>query len=448
MSASRSTLAYWIARDARAVSRALQLGDAGLNALSMRRLRALLAACSRAPFHAARLRAAGVSNVSTLPSSELTAALRSLAPITKHELRDAGLATLDGGRRSEAWCSSMSSGSSGEPFRVYYEARAWATLKYLVKVRSRRASGMRFADRVAILDAIDPGDEGHAPLERAGRVRRLSVFRPAEQLAAALAAFAPHAIYALPSALLEVARAMDDGAPRVRARRLFTSGELLTAAARRTIETSFGARVRDVYGTSESKEIAWECSAGSLHINADVVLVEVLGDDGSAVSAGIEGELAVTVLVNAAMPLVRYRTGDRGTLRAASCSCGLATPLLGVVTGRASDVIELPDGSTRSPYALTTALERVSGVAQYRVIQAERDLLHVIVIPGHGAPREALPGAIESALRNEMPNDVRIIVKLADRLDRGARAKVRAVEAMPRSRALAPELAAMPTGAS
>ncbi|MBK5187859.1 MAG: phenylacetate--CoA ligase family protein [Gemmatimonadaceae bacterium] len=220
----------------------------------------------------------------------------------------------------------------------------------------------------------------------------------------------------------------------MRARRIFTSGELLGATARQTIIAAFGAAVCDVYGTSETKEIAWECAAGSRHVNADVVHVEILDEKGSVAPAGSEGEIVVSLLVNRAMPLVRYRTGDRGALLAISCSCGRAAPLLGVVSGREADTLELPDGSTRSPYLLTMALERTAGLAHYQIVQAERDLVRVRAVAQGGADRAALEREIHDALRHELPPDVRIEVTSVDRLERGARAKVRVVHALPRTR--------------
>jgi phenylacetate-CoA ligase len=44
------------------------------------------------------------------------------------------------------------------------------------------------------------------------------------------------------------------------------------------------------------------------------VLLEVVDEAGRPVPAGKDGEILVTSLVNLAMPLVRYRIGDRGAL--------------------------------------------------------------------------------------------------------------------------------------
>ncbi|MEP7086847.1 MAG: hypothetical protein ABI884_05890 [Gemmatimonadota bacterium] len=435
MMPAHAALAYWLARDAHASARALDLRAESLRALAAARMRALLVDAQHSPFNAMRMRDAGLTRPGALRDLELPLALQSLAPVSKQELRTAGDASLRHGRISASWFSSRSSGSSGEPFRVYYDARAWSMLKYLVKMRARRAAGMRLTDRVAILDAIDPRVEGSSLLERLRRLKRISVFRPPKEMAALLAAYAPDAIYALPSALLEIAHAAGQDTPEVRAKRIFTSGELLPLRASRDIREAFGGRIFDIYGTSETKEIAWECWAGSRHINADVVHVEILGVDGTRAEAGVEGEIVVTLLVNRAMPLIRYRTGDRGSLLTARCECGRASPLLGVVSGRDADVLELPDGSTLSPYLLTMALEPIPGLVQYQITQMERDHLRVRAVAGNGIGARTLEADIASALGAALPAGVRVSTAIVDRLEHGARTKVRVVEPLPRSTA-------------
>ena len=330
------------------------------------------------------MRAAGLARPDTLRDADLPVALRSLSPLTKHDLREAGDAALRDGRASRSWFSSQSSGSSGEPFRVYYDARAWSMLKYLVKMRSRRAAGVATGDRIAILDAIPISAERNSLLERAGRLRRISVFRPPAEIATLLAEYQPGCDLCAPLGAAGGCTRDDAAMARqqIRVRRIFTSGELLTGAARSAITSAFGCALFDIYGTSETKEIAWECAAGSRHINADVVHVEILDEHGAAVPAGIEGEIVVTLLVNRAMPLIRYRTGDRSALLSTRCTCGRDGPLLGAVTGREADSLELPDGSMRSPYQLTMALEGIPGLAQYQIVQARRDLLWVNAVAG------------------------------------------------------------------
>jgi phenylacetate-CoA ligase len=265
-------------------------------------------------------------------------------------------------------------------------------------------------------------------LGAAGRVARISILQPASRVAAELATFAPDTVYGLPSALLEAGHELRSRGSHLRVRRIFTSGELLRPAVRQAIAEAFGAPVYDVYGSSETKEIAWECPAGGMHINADVVRVEVLDEADRPVPRGVEGNLVATLLVNRAMPLLRYRIGDRGSLLADRCACGHPFPLLGVVTGRRADMLVLDGGHRVSPYALTCAMERVGAVLRYQVTQLDPARLRVRAILEPGADRGQAAGRIRSVIRDEVAPFLETEVEFVERLPRGPRAKFRVVE--------------------
>lgn len=419
------SVGFWVAADAWRTLRAARLAPDALQALVHARLARMLRAASATEFYRRRLDAAGVGGDELMLESSPEQVLQALAPAGKAELRAAGGEILLGGKVRPEWRSSSSSGSTGEPFRVYYEPRAWATLKILVKLRARRACGTQPTDRVALLDAVPPSSAQPSP---AARVARISIFQPAATVAAELAAFGPDTVYGLPSALLEAAEALAARGVRLRVRRVFTSGELLRPAARQAIAGAFGARVFDVYGCSETKEVAWECQAGGMHVNADVVRLEVLDDANQPVPDGVEGNLVATLLVNRAMPLLRYRIGDRGSLLTERCDCGHPFPLLGVVTGRRADVMVLAGGRRVSPYALTSAMEQVGDVLRYQVIQLEPARLRVSAILDPGADRSRIAGRIRSVMRGEIAPFLETEVEFVDRLPTGPRAKFRVVE--------------------
>jgi phenylacetate-CoA ligase len=419
------SVGFWVAADAWRTLRAARLAPDALQALARARLARMLRAASATEFYRRRLDAAGVCGDELMLESSPEQVLQTLAPAGKAELRAAGGEILLGGKLRPEWRSSSSSGSTGEPFRVYYEPRAWATLKILVKLRARRACGTHPTDRVALLDAVPPSSAQPSP---AARVARISILQPAATVAGELAAFGPDTVYGLPSALLEAAEALAARGVRLRVRRVFTSGELLRPAARQAIASAFGARVFDIYGSSETKEVAWECLAGGMHVNADVVRLEVLDDASRPLPDGVEGNLVATLLVNRAMPLLRYRIGDRGSLLTGRCDCGHPFPLLGVVTGRRADVMVLAGGRRVSPYALTCAMERVGDVLRYQVIQLEPARLRVSAILDPGADRSRIAGRIRSVMRGEIAHFLETEVEFVDRLPTGPRAKFRVVE--------------------
>ena len=423
-----SGVAFWLAVDTASTFAALDMDTDSLDALARRRLSRLLrhSALDNA-FYRSRLQAAGIQPADSILRVDPYRALAALPPVSKLELRQAGSTALAGGRVHPTWRSSASSGSTGEPFRVFYEPRAWATLKYAVKLRARRACGVGPTDRVVILDAVPLGTSA-SKLEQAIGCCRISVLQPASAVAAALMTFQPSAIYGLPSALHEAARALQARGDRLHVSAVFTSGELLDGSARALLAGAFQAPIYDIYGTSETKEIAWECPRGGMHVNNDVVRLEVLDDSGQALPAGEEGNLVATLLINRAMPLLRYLTGDRGALLSGACSCGRSSPLLGVVTGRAADVLVLRGGQRISPYALTCALERVSGVLRYQVSQVDPARVRVLAILEGAANRETIADQMRRALRFDVASFLDADVEFVDRLPTGPRAKFRVVE--------------------
>ncbi|MGH7499089.1 MAG: phenylacetate--CoA ligase family protein [Gemmatimonadales bacterium] len=421
-----ATLGFWLAADGFQLLRAPRLAPDALQSLSRRRLARLLAAAARTEFHRERLEAIGLDSRSSLLHLDPEGVLASLAPVGKAELRAAGTGMLRGGRIRPEWMSSSSSGSTGEPFRVYYDTRAWATLKHLVKLRARAACGVRPTDRVALLDAIPPRQR--QGFVRGSRVARISVLQPGAAMAEQLAAFRPDAVYGLPSALLEAAAALRAQGRQLVIGRVFTSGELLRPAVREAIADAFQARVFDIYGSSETKEIAWECAEGGMHVNADVIRLEVLDDEGRPLPDGVEGNLVATSLVNHAMPLLRYRLGDRGSMRSHACPCGRAFPLLGVVTGRAVDVLVLSDGRRVSPYALTCALEREESLLRYQVSQLDPARLRVRAIVEPGAQRSAVTDRVRALMRAEVAPFLETDVEFVDHLPTGPRAKFSVVQ--------------------
>jgi phenylacetate-CoA ligase len=414
-------VAWWALAEAPAVMGALGRSRESLGRQRDRRLQALLAAARRTPLHSGRLPA---------DADDPWSALAGLPVATKEDLREAGSAACLGGRLDPSWLSSTSSGSTGEPFRVHYDPRAWAVLKHLVKLRGRRVCGVGPRDRVAILDAVLPGARRRGALEHLGRVRVLSVLAPADVAARELAAFAPDAVYGPPSALLDVARALARAGTARRVPRTFTSGELLLDAVRDEIARLLGARVFDVYGTSETKEIAFECRRGGLHANWDVVHVEVTGDDGRPLPDGTEGDLVVTSLVNHAMPLLRYRTGDRGSLVPGPCPCGLHLPRMGVVTGRAVDALRLPDGTRVSPYALTCAVERVAGVRRFQVVQTAPSVVRLRAQCDPAVPAAAVEAGLRDAVVQATRGLVAAEVEFVEGFERQGRGKFRVVQGL------------------
>jgi phenylacetate-CoA ligase len=140
---------------------------------------------------------------------------------------------------------------------------------------------------------------------------------------------------------------------------VFTSGEPLYPFLREKAEKAFSTRVFDTYGMTELCGIIQECEHGRMHLAPESAYLEILDDDNEPVRPGEDGYLTWTGFLNFAMPLIRYRIGDRGNwdLRDA-CPCGRNFPMVVPTITRDSDLLHCPDGRIFSPRTLNQTLKQ------------------------------------------------------------------------------------------
>jgi hypothetical protein len=89
-----------------------------------------------------------------------------------------------------------------------------------------------------------------------------------------------------------------------------TLGECLTPPLRRQIETTFACQMRDNYGCSEVQVIVFECERGTLHVNADWVILEQVDAAYQPVPAGqVSHTVLLTNLANHIQPITYNALG-------------------------------------------------------------------------------------------------------------------------------------------
>jgi phenylacetate-CoA ligase len=146
-------------------------------------------------------------------------------------------------------------------------------------------------------------------------------------------------------------------------RAVFTDGEPLYPFLRESIEKAFATRAYDLYGNTEYAGLIHECEHGQMHAIPEYAFLEILDADDRPVGPGEEGYFVWTSFVNDAMPLIRYRIGDRGCWQATGpCACGRNFPLVVPTITRDSDTLRCPDGRLFSPRALNQCLKSATSL--------------------------------------------------------------------------------------
>ncbi len=219
--------------------------------------------------------------------------------------------------------------------------------------------------------------------------------QPSEALAW-MRRFEPNMIVSSPSYLSALTRQAQEEGYRARLDGLTLGGEPLDDERKQRFSAYWGSSVQESYGATEiggPQTIALpDCRA--LHLNEFHLYTEIVEPGGTTPAE--EGDLVFTTLTREAMPLVRYRIGDRA--RWDACDCGL--PLRSIkLLGRSDDMLTL-GGAHVEAQVLADAVAGLPGTAGRVALRIEREggIDHLTLrVEGddvdEGAVRDALWGA-------------------------------------------------------
>lgn len=194
----------------------------------------------------------------------------------------------------------------------------------------------------------------------------------------------PLMLFGYPSSLSIIARharskgfSMDNLGIKV----AFVTSERLYEEQRNIIEEVFGCPVANGYGSRDAGFIAHQCPKGSMHLTAEDIIVEIIGQDGQPVPNGQAGEIVVTHMATGDFPFIRYRTGDIAIMDDSPCSCGRGLPVLKEIQGRATDFVQAKDGTVMHGLALIYTLRDIPGMSAFKIIQESLEHTRVLIVP-------------------------------------------------------------------
>jgi phenylacetate-CoA ligase len=188
--------------------------------------------------------------------------------------------------------------------------------------------------------------------------------------------FRPDVIACTPSYALTLAQEFRERgvAPEeISLRYALLGAEPWTEPMRHEIDVGLGVRSTNIYGLSEviGPGVSCECveaRAGS-HVNEDHFLPEIVDPEtGEPLAEGEEGVLVFTTLTKEALPVVRYRTGDITSLDSQPCSCGRTLVRMGLIKGRADDMLIIRGVNVYPTQVEAALLELPELTPNYRIV--------------------------------------------------------------------------------
>ena len=202
-------------------------------------------------------------------------------------------------------------------------------------------------------------------------------------------------------------------------RAIASTASMLTSSKRSFIESCLAAPIYDCYRSAEVPWIAAQCvKRDALHVFGDVRVVEVVDHAGEAASDGVEGDVVVTDLLNAAFPIVRYRIGDRSATRSGSCACGMSLPRIDAIQGRIVDVLRTPDGTMVTGGLSALFNDQPTAVIQFQLHQHADYSITLRYVPGD-SPELAVQAVDEVAgrIRRMLHSTVEVRVEPVARIE-------------------------------
>jgi phenylacetate-coenzyme A ligase PaaK-like adenylate-forming protein len=306
------------------------------------------------------------------------------------------------------------SGSTGKPLTIVFDPASWYELNYETYAEVARTVP-------ALLSYLTPGSPGvilvTAEVHRhpaslvlpplncslferrilgASRHRDLHLVRELRRMRVPI-------LYGKPTYLQRLAlldSAISPKACPIKPLVVLTSGENLFPDVRETLENWFRCRVYDAYISVEGGLVALQCpKTNAYHVRTNKVRLEVLTPEGRIQDEGT-GELVLTNLANWALPLVRYRTGDQGTLQR-HCDCGHAGQTLTELPAREAGCF-VARGDAVATRSLDAVL-RSPEIRQFQVTQMTSTEFALTWIPSSDAVdvnqvNELLRKRLDSAL--------------------------------------------------
>ena len=231
------------------------------------------------------------------------------------------------------------------------------------------------------------------------RFRYFDLMLPLAEAVCALNDFRPDIIVGPPSLLGFLADAYKSGHLRARPGRLISVAEVLEPQDRQRLVAAFNAPVHQIYQCTEGL-LAVSCARGSLHIQEDVVILQLEPLPGS------NGERVMPVVTDIwrrTQPIIRYRLNDVLHLDSQPCSCGSAFRVIRAIEGRCDDIcyFESFDGSAR-PFFPDTIRRMIllasPDIVDYQAVQEQCGQLRIHLSVARQVPFDTIAQAVAASV--------------------------------------------------
>lgn len=203
------------------------------------------------------------------------------------------------------------------------------------------------------------------------------------------------------------------------------TSEMLFEDDKTLLEKQFGIPVVNEYGAAELGLIAIQDEKDNWLVNSNHLFIEILDDKNQPLPYGETGKIVITDLFNRAHPFIRYELGDRGQLSKKST---LQKPILENLSGRTSDIIQLPSGKKAAGlafyYVTKTVIDKQATVKEFIIEQLQLNTFKISYVADETLNQQQIH-AIQIAVDRYLEPNLILLFKEETVLERQASGKLK-----------------------
>ena len=192
---------------------------------------------------------------------------------------------------------------------------------------------------------------------------------------------------------------------------IFPTSETVTDEYRTLIEQVFCCKLRDQYASSEGAPFVAECKYGKLHYDISSGVIECVENS---------SEILVTSFTTYGTPLIRYQIGDSMVFEDNNtvCECGVQTPLIKSIQGRAVDFLYSSKGGKINLGNIANIFKNIpNAIIKSQIIQENLNCMVIKVVVDHNY-KNKYSDILVDEVKHKFGEDMNVDIEIVDDIPR------------------------------
>lgn len=282
----------------------------------------------------------------------------------------------------------MTSGSSGEPFKIYFDKYSDYSAHIRVFFALRKIAHYNPLKKITLITRYKEKDkfQVEGDLSLISKLQRflgifqreiISIYSDPDYIIDRIYNSTPYILWSTPSILEIVVNRMIEKNISMQIPFLFFTSENLSPLQYSKFNTHLSKNIVDIYGAMESPCLGFElnkCGQRIVYPNSNLFEIINLRNTDN----GETGDVIITNLMNYTMPIIRYDLKD---ICMTLNTPGFPNKEIGEIVGRIDDILEFPDGTKFAHHHAYEMFMDFEECDHYKIVQLKDKTIQLQIKP-------------------------------------------------------------------